>query len=533
MMYAQTKGETRPAGQAAIAQSLVLSSRNWSRQYWPEILILSLAILLRIWHLSLRPPHFDEGINGWFADQMKAIGYYRYDPANFHGPLHFYAIFLAQTLFGRSLWVLRLPTVIMSVCSVAAMLRFRHYFGQTAARMAALFMAISPGFVFYGRYAIHETWQVFFCILLLLGIMGIWTSGKRQDLWLIASGITGMILTKETWILHLGCFLLAAPVWWLWNHWFPSRPPAPRSPRHWSKRDVIVSIAVAAAVIIYFYSGTFLDFPALHGLYQTFAIWFETGMDTDKHAKTAYDLFWILNYYWIALAARYEWPMLLGLLAGIRYLWPSDARIRYVAIAACGTLVAYSIIPYKTPWCITSIAWLFYLLLGTTMQEAAARWGKPVWTIPGTLACVSIAMCAHLNFRAYTDDREPYVYVQTLPEIYRFTNPILEHARMDPMGYHVKGGIFLDSYYPLPWILGDFPNIGYYTDENAMHETHFDFIVIPASEEPHFEQHFKQAYFKIPFLLRSGMPGVTAYLSVDRYACVFAQQKEKPMILEK
>ncbi len=47
----------------------------------------------------MKPPHFDEGINGWFVDQMRKNGFYRYDPTNYHGPLHFYILFLAQVAF--------------------------------------------------------------------------------------------------------------------------------------------------------------------------------------------------------------------------------------------------------------------------------------------------------------------------------------------------------------------------------------------------------------------------------------------------
>ena len=47
----------------------------------------------------MKPPHFDEGINGWFVDQMMRTGYYKYDPSNYHGPLHFYVLFLFTDSF--------------------------------------------------------------------------------------------------------------------------------------------------------------------------------------------------------------------------------------------------------------------------------------------------------------------------------------------------------------------------------------------------------------------------------------------------
>src|SRR5690349_19938325 len=35
---------------------------------WVPWLILALAALLRFFLLGMKPPHFDEGINGWFVD---------------------------------------------------------------------------------------------------------------------------------------------------------------------------------------------------------------------------------------------------------------------------------------------------------------------------------------------------------------------------------------------------------------------------------------------------------------------------------
>ncbi len=73
---------------------------------WRPWAIVGLAALLRLFLLGIKPPHFDEGINGWFVDQMVRTGYYRYDPTNYHGPLHFYVLWLFQTLFGRNVWAL-------------------------------------------------------------------------------------------------------------------------------------------------------------------------------------------------------------------------------------------------------------------------------------------------------------------------------------------------------------------------------------------------------------------------------------------
>src|SRR4051812_35888338 len=165
-----------------------------ARSAWISAAILVLALVLRVAELGLKPAHFDEGVNGWFVDQMTHQGFYHYDPTNFHGPFHFYVLFLAQTLFGRSLWVLRMPIVLVSTACVGLALAFRRHFDERVCQLAALAMAISPGMVFYGRYAIHETWMLFFLLLIAWGLPGLWRLGERRYLWASALGVTGLIL---------------------------------------------------------------------------------------------------------------------------------------------------------------------------------------------------------------------------------------------------------------------------------------------------------------------------------------------------
>src|ERR1700761_7950524 len=101
---------------AAISERPVPAARP--AQWGPEALILLVALVFRLLWLGMKPPHFDEGVNGWFIDQMTIHGFYHYDPTNFHGPLHFYILFLAQTLLGRHIWALRLPLVLASTAAV-------------------------------------------------------------------------------------------------------------------------------------------------------------------------------------------------------------------------------------------------------------------------------------------------------------------------------------------------------------------------------------------------------------------------------
>jgi hypothetical protein len=42
----------------------------------------------------------------------------------------------------------------------------------------------------------------------------------------------------------------------------------------------------------------------------------------------------------------------------------TDRLVRYLAIATAGTFVAYSIISYKTPWCLIVLIWPLFLFFG-------------------------------------------------------------------------------------------------------------------------------------------------------------------------
>src|SRR2546430_16878085 len=222
---------------------------------WVVWLILGLAVFLRFFLLGIKPPHFDEGINGWFVDQVVKNGFYRYDPTNYHGPLHFYVLLLSQSLFGRNLWAIRLPVVLVSIVCVWLIFKFEPFVGRNASRIAALAMAISPGFVFYGRYAIHEVWLQLFSTMFILGLLGLWKFGRLNYLWYAGMGSAGMILTKETYACHLACAILAIPA--LAVSYALSRvPDAKPAKQTWTWIDLAMVVGVGAAAGIFFFSWT-------------------------------------------------------------------------------------------------------------------------------------------------------------------------------------------------------------------------------------------------------------------------------------
>lgn len=492
-----------------------------------EAAILLLAALLRLWGLDIKPAHFDEGINGWFVDQMRGMGFYRYDPENYHGPLYFYGLFVVLTLLGRNLWALRLPAVLSSIAAVWMALRFGRFFGSRAARVGALALAVSPAAVFYGRYGIHESWFALSMMLLVWGVLGLWKDGRKRDLAVTVAGTALVLLLKETAVIHLACIVIAAGCLLLWQRLVPSRPAFPVVRQEWSGCDLLRYGVIAALVLVFFYSGNLFNWQGVPDFFRAYMKWFQTGTGAGGHEKTdcQFGSFGLLNWYWISLMVRYEWPALLGILFAMCLAGPAPTMVRYLAIYGIGVLMAYSIVPYKTPWCILSILWPFALLFGCALDEA---WNRkplrfPVATLGVILLGGSLFATLRLNFRHFTDPKEPYVYVQTQPEIAIVTDPVLALAKRDPRNLAMSGQIILESYYPLPWTLGDFTRIGYYEQKHAPEVLEGDFIVALTSDQKLIEGRLKEPYLRRRFHLRDSMEECTVWFRESLFAPWFAE----------
>jgi uncharacterized protein (TIGR03663 family) len=516
------------------------------RQLLIPVLILLVGAIVRLIFLDIKPPHFDEGINGWWCDQMAAQGFYRYDPSNYHGPLHFYVLRLFLLLFGRNLWALRMPTVLVGIASIGSTFLFRRFFGQTITYLAAFAMAISPAFIFYERYAIHETWLVLFLLITLWGLLSWYSRVTPWSVWATILGITGMILTKETYIIHLIAFALAGLCAWIIGLVRPPSEPITRIARPTPWAHVGAAVIVGCALIIFFYSGNFLNWSGLTGLYRTFSHWANTGVGAQSgHEKPEYDISIVphflqhvpvfvtlakfkINWYWIKLLVVYEWFAIAGLIFSIRYLFGGNGALRYLAIYAVGVLAAYSIIAYKTPWCVISIEWPFLFLGGACLVflcKIFPKYLRPV-AIAGALPLFGLMGYRSylLNYVRYDDPKEMYAYVQTFRDYRKFVDPILEDGREDPASKaKLQGLILLKSYFPIPWVLDEFPHIGYYEtgDDKWPANIDADFIAVDGSESENLEYRLKHRYFVTEFRLRDGMDPCKAYFRYETFKKIF------------
>ena len=490
-------------------------------------LILALAAFLRFFLLGIKPPHFDEGINGWFVDQVMKNGFYQYDPTNYHGPFHFYVLLLFESLFGRNVWALRLPVVLVSIASVWVALKFEPLVGRNVSRIAALAMAVSPGFVFYGRYAIHEVWLQFFSMMFVLGLLGLWRRGTLTYLWYAGVGLTGMVLTKETYAIHVACALLAIPT--LAVSYALNRVPDARPAKQtWSWIDLAMVVIVGGFAVVFFYSGTFLNWNGVKGLYLAFKAWTETGAAGHGHEKAWDYWFKLIGPTWEVGRADffgYELPMLVGLILCLFCQKFKNLSLRYLAIFGAGSLVAYSYVKYKTPWCVISFGWPFLFVFGGAILLVRPKHLRFAQRTIGVLLCISLGSSIWLNYFKCSSPEEPYAYVQTYNDMFKLTKPLLTMAKRDPSNYHLTGHLIRSSVYPLPWVLGDFDRVGYYEGGNMPPNLDGDFLLVQQDKIKDVESKLKGTYYTDMLTLRNYQDPSKVFFSANVFKDVFPGRK--------
>ena len=493
-------------------------------------LILLTAFILRVWRLDIKPPHFDEGINGSFVVKMWKDGFYSYDPTNFHGPLYFYYLQLGELLMGRSLFTMRFVTGLLSVgiCYVIAM--HRRFFGSAAIWAAAL-VAISTAFVFYSRYAIHESMFILLQVCFTYGFF-LWREkpSLRAVTWMTV-GFFGAFAVKETFFIFFGTFFIAL----LCEKFAQSILPA--AVDDWSTAesreatesvagaeseqlpalsDVIAIVMLGGFFAVMAFTGFFMHPHGLADMFRAFAFWTKTGVAPSGHDKDF--------LYWIDLMKLYECPFLLALVLSPFVFFFTSRRGRVFVLASIGVWLAYSLIPYKTPWLIINILWPLSFVFGFLMQETRAilvqfriGWIRP-FAVLGIfwLIVMSTLTMNRLNFHDFTKVGEPYVYVQTTLQLKNVVDIINRRVKKFPEDRNMKIEVLNRDTWPMPWVFSLFPHV-VYTPAAMVDVFQTKVILVDDSTHVSVEKRMLGKYWVLPFQVRDSYEFGKAYLEFNMF----------------
>lgn len=428
---------------------------------------MACLVWLRFLLLENKPIHHDEAVNAWWLTQISELGFFPYDPTNYHGPLFFYVEWFFSLIFGDELWVLRLVTVIFSALTVLLLYK-RNY------RWAALVMALSPAFFFFSRSAIHEAPFVFFQVLMFLGFLD-WRENKDRGFEIFLIGLLGSLCIKETWALSFISLIVASTS-------------TKTFPRKISLQPVLL---VFTAWLIIF-TGFFQDFSGALNFFKAFMPWLSTGTGGSGHDKAF--------IFWLEQMIRYESVIFILILLSIALVWKKKAseKFRFTFIFSLTQLFLYSVIPYKTIWCLIAILWPFCLSADEVFEKTEKK--KLLITFITPLVLWQSYWIYKLSFQNPIHFDHPYVYVQTSQELKKFSDQV-----------NPQWSVFVvrKDVWPFPWILRKNQQVRYLTEIPESTEN-VDVIIADLESSEKMSELLKN-WKKQEFFLRDGANEVLIY----------------------
>ena len=435
------------------------------------------ALALRLPRLQQRPMHGDEAVHASKFGELLEDGVYTYNPHEYHGPTLNYLTLIparivsAEKLTEVSEFTLRIVPVFFGVLLVLLVLLVDDGLGPSAAVYAAVLTAISPAMVFYSRYYIQEMLLVCFAFGVI--VFGYRYTRSKNIAWALLIGIfLGLMhATKETCIIAFGSMLLALLLTLLMRRPKGSLINAAKTIKI---SHLIAGLAAGAVVSVLFYSSFLTNDGGIIDSIRTYTTYFDRAGGNSLHIHPWYYYLKMLIY------SRYSngpiWTeALIVLLAVVGFIAVMTKKglscanihlLRFIGFYTLVLTVVYSVIPYKTPWCMLGFLHGMILLAGVGAVAV-------VRLLPNVLPRLIILLllfqgsvhltwqCYLNNYEYYADSLNPYVYAHPTTEVFTIAEKIEEYASAHEDGYNIPVDVICPQgdYWPLPWYLRSFKKI--------------------------------------------------------------------------
>ena len=439
------------------------------------LLVLAVALALRVPKLDTRPLHNDEAVNAVKIAELWEHGRYRYDPDEYHGPtLHYATLPLLWLSGARSTddfndARLRLAPVVCGAGLLILLLLFWDGLGRNAVLWAALFTAVSPAMVFYSRYFIHEMLLVFFTALTMGAA---WRYAQtRLGRWavMVGVGLGLMITTKETFVLTFAAMGLAGIItlWWT----CPKEQRVQSLLAFWNWKHAALAFGTAFVIWLALFSSFFTNWAGPLDSIRTYFPWLKRAGGHSPHIHPW--SFYLERLAWFHPTKSPVWSegliLLLAALGAAVSLVKKSPLHRFLALFTILLTAIYTVISYKTPWCLLNF-YLGMILLAGVGAAALVEFfrTRPVKVVVVLALLALTAQLAWQSWRASfpfaVDRRNPYVYAQTVPDLLHLVQRTEALARVAPAGFATVVKVISpeSDYWPLPWYLRQFQNLGWY-----------------------------------------------------------------------
>jgi uncharacterized protein (TIGR03663 family) len=315
-------------------------------------------------------------------------------------------------------------------------------------------------------------------VFLVMRMLLEWNEGRPLYLLLASASTALFFATKETAFITLGTLLIACGCIWIWRKIYggmiegrfgeDTLAPVALTWKTFRARlgvgaDLLLLIVALTAVFIYvsvlFFSSFFTYAEGVTGAIKAYAFWTKTGTgDHTQNGTTAY-----LRWLWTI-----ESPILFLSALGILIAFVK-ARHRFAMFAglwAFGLFLAYTIIPYKTPWLALSFILPMCLVAGYGINEMLAARDRAMKGIAALLLATSIGVLGYqawdVNFNRYDDDTVPYVYAHTRRGFLDLVRQVEYYAEKSGKGKDATIEIVSPDYWSMPWYTRHYTRANYH-----------------------------------------------------------------------
>ncbi|MGD9589083.1 MAG: phospholipid carrier-dependent glycosyltransferase [Pyrinomonadaceae bacterium] len=364
--------------------------------------------------------------------------------------------------------------LLLMVCFVPSGLMIANYFGgeSTAAQWAIRILIVAA-----------EAVLMFFVMRMLLE----WNGGRPIYLLLASASAALMFATKETAFITLGTMLIALPCIWIWRKIYGVKGEGAETLEDddqitWQNfryaagqgNDLLVLAAAVAGMFVYvnvlFFSSFFTYPEGVQKAFEAYAIWTKTG--TKDHTQSGFwgYIRWFFGYGQTSSALKTAVEGAIVLLSGIGTLIAFlKGRYRvamFIALWALGLFLAYSLIPYKTPWLALSFLLPMCLIAGYGVNEMIGSRNtvlRIAGAVLGAAAAGLLAFQAYdLNFVNYDNNDRTYVYAHTKREFLTMMERIDHYATKSGKGQQTAIDVISPDYWPMVWYTKDYPKAVYH-----------------------------------------------------------------------
>lgn len=443
--------------------------------------IAAAGLAARLPRLAQRPMHTDEAVHTVKFEQLWRHGRFVYDLQDYHGPTLYYATLPVMWAAGPAdfartrEWHYRLVPVLFGAGLIVLLALTADGLGRGATLAAAALAAISPALLFLSRYYIMETLLVGFTFAAIACGWRYARSGRAG--WAVACGaaVGLMQATKETCIIAFAAMAVALVVVRLWSGRATGRAKPPR--RLWRPGVLAVAAATAVLTSVLLYSAFFTHWAGPGDSVRAYFSYFRRAGGAGVHEHPWWTYARQLLWFRVADGPVYSEALVVVLavvgaaagLAGHGLGAGSKSLARFLAVYAIVLAVAYSAIPYKTPWSILSLLHALVLLAGVG-AAVAVRLGRSAATRAAVCAVLAVA-AGQLAWQAYrgsyvqfADGRNPCVYAHPSMDMMNLVARVRAVTAVAPRGPDTPVQVIATAsdYWPLPWYFRHLTHVGYY-----------------------------------------------------------------------